>query len=84
MSASQELVDLLVCPQSRGKLEWVDLPQVAQERLADKYREHFDGEEPMVAKGLLCRDSQLVYPVVADIPIMLVEEALPASVLDES
>ncbi|MEM1247433.1 MAG: Trm112 family protein [Acidobacteriota bacterium] len=84
MSASEELLEILVCPKSRGALEWVDLPEPAQQRLADKYREHFDGEEPEVAKGLLCRESELVYPVVADIPVMLVEEALPASVLDES
>ncbi len=44
-----------------------------------KYREHFHDEEPVVEEGLYCADSQLVYPIVSDIPIMLIEEALPAS-----
>jgi uncharacterized protein YbaR (Trm112 family) len=42
-------------------------------------REHFHDEEPVVEDGLYCAESQLVYPIVSDIPIMLIEEALPAS-----
>jgi len=47
--------------------------------LADKYREHFRDEEPVVEEGLYCAESALVYPIVSDIPVMLVEEAIPAS-----
>ena len=36
-------------------------------------------EEPVVEQGLFCATSGLVYPIVSDIPIMLIEEALPAS-----
>ena len=36
-------------------------------------------DEPVVEEGLYCAESQLVYPIVSDIPIMLIEEALPAS-----
>jgi len=49
------------------------------ERLVARYREHFAGEEPVVSEGLLCRESDLVYPIVSDMPIMLVAEALPAA-----
>jgi len=49
--------------------------------LKEKYREHFRDEEPVVEQGLYCADSQLVYPIVSDIPIMLVDEALPASAI---
>ncbi len=73
---------MLVCPKSRGELEVVALPAAVRGRLAEKYREHFQGEEPDVAEGLYCAESQLVYPIVADIPVMLIEEALPATVLD--
>jgi uncharacterized protein YbaR (Trm112 family) len=50
--------------------------------LVEKYREHFRDEEPVVEQGLLCDESGLVYPVVSDIPIMLEDEALSASVLE--
>jgi uncharacterized protein YbaR (Trm112 family) len=46
-----------------------------------KYQEHFREEEPVVEKGLYSPDSKLVYPIVSDIPIMLVDEALPASAI---
>ena len=47
--------------------------------MADKYREHFRDEEPVVEEGLYCAESELVYPIVSDIPVMLVDEALPAT-----
>ncbi len=81
MSVDPELLAMLVCPKSRAPLELVDLPTTLRARLVDRYREHFRDEEPVVESGLLCRDSGLLYPIVSDIPVMLVEEALPASVL---
>ena len=32
-----------------------------------------------VGQALYCADSKLVYPIVSDIPILLIDEALPAS-----
>ena len=81
MPLDPELMEILVCPQSRGSLELVELPEEVRERLVDKYRKDFRGEEPVVEEGLLCRESKLVYPIVSDIPIMLVDDALPSSVL---
>ena len=63
----------------RGLLELIELPEQTRRELADKYREHFRDEEPEVREGLYCEESQLVYPIVSDIPIMLIDEALPAS-----
>lgn len=83
-SSLDDLLDILVCPKSKGELRLVELPPAVCSALVDRYREHFQDEEPDVHRGLLCRDSELVYPIVSDIPVMLVEEALPASVLDES
>lgn len=82
MAVDRELLDLLVCPKSRGELELVELPREVAQRLVERYREHFDGEDPVVEQGLLCRESELLYPIVADIPVMLIEEALPASILE--
>lgn len=81
MTIDPELLEILVCPKSRGELRLVDFAADVRERLVEKYREHFRDEEPVVEQGLYCADSQLVYPIVSDIPIMLEDEALSASVL---
>ncbi len=79
MAVDPELLEILVCPKTKGALEVVVLPDDVRAELADKYREHFRDEEPVVEEALYCSESGLVYPVVSDIPIMLVEDALPAS-----
>lgn len=81
MAVDPELLDILRCPKSHGELQLVALPENVRRNLEEKYREHFRDEEPQVEHGLLSADSQLVYPVVSDIPVMLIDEALPASIL---
>ena len=78
MAVDPELLEILVCPQTKGELELVSLPEDTRRELIEKYREHFRDEEPKVEEGLYCEQSKLIYPIVSDIPIMLVEEALPA------
>ena len=79
MPIDPELLEILVCPKTKGSLELVELPEALQETLANKYREHFRDEEPVVSEGLYCAESELVYPIVSDIPVMLVDEAVPAA-----
>jgi len=81
MAIDPELLEILVCPKTKGELEVVSLPEEVRKDLVEKYREHFRDETPVVEDGLYSRDSQLVYPIVSDIPIMLIDEALPASVI---
>jgi len=81
MAVDPELLEILVCPKSKGELEVVELPAAVRSNLVEKYREHFRDEEPVVEQGLYCASSGLVYPIVSDIPIMLIEEALPGSVV---
>lgn len=82
MPVDPELLEILVCPRSRAPLTVVTLPASVRQELVARYREHFRDEEPQVEEGLYCAESELVYPIVSDIPIMLVDEALPASVLE--
>ncbi len=79
-----DLLEILVCPQSKGTLEVVALPESVSSTLVEKYREHFHDEDPVVEQGLLCNASALVYPIVSDIPIMLIDDALPSTVLAPS
>jgi len=79
MAVDPDLLSILVCPKSHGELTPVDLPEAVRARLIEKYREHFRDEAPSVEQGLWCAASGLVYPIVSDIPILLVDEALPAS-----
>ena len=79
MAVDPELLSILVCPKSRGRLEVVELPAEVRVRLVARYREHFRDEAPVVEQGLWSPDSSLVYPIVSDIPVLLVDEALPAS-----
>lgn len=81
MALDPELLDILVCPESHGELELVPLPDEVRTMLVEKYREPFRDEEPQVEQGLYCEASHLVYPIVSDIPMMLKEEALSASVI---
>jgi uncharacterized protein YbaR (Trm112 family) len=81
MAIDPDLLEILVCPQTKGELEVVELPPELCQQLVAKYKEHFREEVPVVEKGLYSPDSQLVYPIVSDIPIMLIDEALPASAI---
>lgn len=79
MAVDPELLAILVCPKTKGPLELIELKEDLRRRLVDKYREKFRDEEPVVAYGLYSRQADLVYPIVSDIPVMLVDEAVPGS-----
>lgn len=79
MAVDPELLAILVCPKTRGALELVDLDETTRRTLVDKYREKFRDEEPVVTQGLYSKEADLVYPIVSDIPVMLIDEALPGT-----
>ncbi len=74
-----ELLEILVCPKTKGELELVELASELRQELVDRYAEYFTEEEAQVSHGLYCAESGLVYPIVSEIPIMLVDEALPGA-----
>ena len=75
MSVAPKLLEILVCPVAKTPLEVIELPQSICDRLVEHYREQFKDEEPVVEVGLASPEGR-VYPVVSDIPVMLVDEAL--------
>jgi uncharacterized protein YbaR (Trm112 family) len=77
----QELLDILVCPESKSAVKLVGedvLKKVndaiargtAKNRAGSTVSETIDG-------GLLREDGQYLYPIRDDIPIMLIDEAIP-------
>ncbi len=80
MAVDPELLAILVCPKTKGPLELVELNDETRRALVEKYREKFRDEEPVVTQGLYSKMSDLIYPIVSDIPVMLIDEALPGSV----
>jgi uncharacterized protein YbaR (Trm112 family) len=76
MAVDPKLLEILVCPEDKASLELVALGAAARERLVAIYREQFKDEDPVVEDGLRCSHCGRVYPVVSDIPVMLVDEAL--------
>jgi uncharacterized protein YbaR (Trm112 family) len=80
MPVDPELLEILVCPADHGELEQVELEEGVRERLARRYQEEFKDEEAVVEMGLRCTVCGRTYPVVSDIPVMLIEEALEGEV----
>jgi uncharacterized protein YbaR (Trm112 family) len=75
MAVDQELLEILACPICKEEVKLVPLSEERRGAVRDKYREKFRGEEPVVEQGLQCVKCRRIYPIVSDIPVMLVDEA---------
>ena len=75
MPIDAELLEILACPLCKEEVKPVSISEAKRTAVRDKFREKFRGEEPVVEQGLQCVKCHRVYPIVSDIPVMLVEEA---------
>lgn len=76
MAVDAELLEILACPLCKEEVKVVSLTEARRNEIRDRYRDKFRGEEPVVEDGLRCIKCHRVYPIVSDIPVMLVEEAI--------
>jgi uncharacterized protein YbaR (Trm112 family) len=76
MAVDRELLEILACPLCKEEVRQIDLPEAVRESVRNKFRDKFRGEEPVVEAGLQCVKCRRVYPVVSDIPVMLIDEAI--------
>jgi len=79
MAIDAELLEILACPICKVEVKTVSLSESRRNAVRDKFRDKFRGEEPVVEDGLQCIKCGRIYPIVSDIPVMLVDEAFEES-----
>ena len=77
----QELLDILVCPETKQRVRLADeaLLSRVNEAIASGTMMNRGGRSvsEAVSEGLVREDGKILYPVRDDIPVMLIDEALP-------
>ena len=71
-----EVLEILACPLCKEEVKLLSLPEDLRATVKDRYRDKFRDEEPVVEDGLQCVKCRRIYPIVSDIPVMLIEEAI--------
>ncbi|MDA0310846.1 MAG: hypothetical protein O2992_01865 [Gemmatimonadetes bacterium] len=79
----QQLLDILVCPETKQPVRVADAGLLAQlnTAIAEGSVLNRGGTKVIsaVSEGLVREDGDCLYPIRDDIPIMLIDEAIPLS-----
>ncbi len=83
---NKELLDILCCPETKQDIEYIEGEIIEKINSAVtggtlKNRGDQPVKEPIDA-GLLREDRKYIYPIREDIPIMLIDEAIPFEQFD--
>lgn len=80
MSVNEELLEILVCPETKQALRPAEAPVLADlnEKIGAGTLRNRGGDkvEKAVEEGLVREDGRVLYIVDDDIPVMLVEESI--------
>jgi uncharacterized protein YbaR (Trm112 family) len=81
MTVDQRLLEILVCPQTKQRVHeaGVDLMERVTQAVAAGTLKNRGGEtvRDPISEGLVREDGGVLYPVRDDIPVMLLDEAIP-------
>ena len=81
----KDLLQILVCPEDRSPLTLAegDLVERLNEAIAAGRLKNRSGQlvDKRLSGGLLRRDETLLYPIVDDIPRLLIDEGIPLAQL---
>lgn len=77
---SEELMEILRCPETSQRLKVADADLLARLNAAIESRQlrnqGGDTLEKPIEAGLVREDGRVLYPIVEDIPVMLIDEAI--------
>ncbi len=77
----KELLNILCCPETKQDIEYVEGDIIAKinQRIEEGTLTNRGGEvvKEKIDAGLLREDKKYLYPIRQDIPIMLIDEAIP-------
>lgn len=76
MSIDKELLEILACPLCKKDLNLVKIDEEKAKEIVEKYKERLPDENIFVDEGLQCIECKRIYPIVSDIPVMLIEDAI--------
>jgi Trm112p-like protein. len=84
---AKDLLDILCCPETKQDLTLIEgemIEKINQKILAGALKNR-GGEflKEKIDSGLLREDRKYIYPIREDIPIMLIDEAIPFEEFDK-